>query len=146
MGRLLKFLIIKWLSRTLRDERQWREPLCWLHRSNHAQEFILSTIGVLHKRVERSEADLFVEVNSASVKGGYAQAPHADGKVFLTKGQSREQERPPQALASQIWSQPQSHLDGLTLLLEGEKTNEFIRLIEDGVVGHLPALRIKQFR
>jgi hypothetical protein len=59
----------------------------WLHWSNYTQEFILSTIGVMHERVERGEADLLVEANSSGVEGGYAQAPHSDGKVLLTNGQ-----------------------------------------------------------
>lgn len=50
-------------------------PSYWLHWSNHAQEFILSTIRVMQKRVERGEADLRVEVNSSGVEGSYAQAP-----------------------------------------------------------------------
>jgi hypothetical protein len=64
-----------------------REGLsCSLRWSKHPQEFILASIGVLEKGVERSEANLLVEVNRSGVEGGHAQAPHLDGKVFLLTG------------------------------------------------------------
>lgn len=121
-------------------------PSCWLGWANHTQEFILSTIGVMQKRVESSEADLFVETNSACVEGGYAQAPHPDGKVCLTKGQTCREERSSQAFAGQIRSQTESHLDRLAIWLEDKQADEFVLLIENGVIGLLPAPGIKQFR
>jgi hypothetical protein len=90
---------------TLRDGRQPIVPSCGLRWSNHAQEFILSAIGVVQKRGEGSEAGVLVEANSSCVEGCHAQAPRSDGKVFLTKGQPCIEERSPQAFACQIWPQ-----------------------------------------